>query len=58
MAFTKTKISYGAYLCALSLGAVAAKALNGLTSRCPECGNEVVMTLEKPTVKRFRKTKA
>jgi hypothetical protein len=46
--FTKAKISWGAYLCALSLGGIAAKSLNGIVSRCPDCGHGVVMTLENP----------
>lgn len=46
--FTKTRISWGAYLCALSMGAIAAKAINGLAIRCPDCGNEVEMKLINP----------
>lgn len=46
--FTGTKVSWGAYLTALSLGAIAAKALEGLLIRCPSCGSQVEMLLEKP----------
>ena len=46
--FTGARMSWGAYLCALSLGALAAKALTGLLIRCPNCGHEVEMTLHKP----------
>lgn len=46
--FTGVKISWGAYLCALSLGALAAKSLEGLLIRCPDCGSEVQMILESP----------
>jgi hypothetical protein len=53
--FTKAKISWGAYLCALSLGGLAAKSLNGIITSCPECGHGVVMTLENPAGKRLRK---
>ncbi len=53
--FTKKKISWGAYLCALGLGSMAAKALTGLLIRCPDCGAEVAMTLENPVAKRFRR---
>ena len=42
------KISWGAYLSALSIGALAAKAITGLTIRCPNCENEVEMTLVNP----------
>lgn len=46
--FTKAKISWGAYLCALSIGALAAKALTGILIRCPECEHEVEMKLVNP----------
>jgi hypothetical protein len=52
--FTGIKISWGAYLCALSLGALAAKALTGILIRCPNCEAEVAMTLVNPKLKRFR----
>lgn len=53
--FTGSKISWGAYLCALSIGALAAKSLTGITIRCPDCGCETVMTLDNPMGKRIRK---
>lgn len=46
--FTGVKMSWGAYLTALSLGALAAKALEGFLIRCPNCEQEVEMVLEKP----------
>lgn len=46
--FTGVKMSWGAYLTALSLGALAAKALEGFLMRCPNCEEEVEMILEKP----------
>ena len=55
---TGAKMSWGAYLCALSLGGVAAKALTGLLIRCPDCGMEVAMTLENPRVKRLPHAKS
>jgi len=53
--FTGVKMSWGAYLCALSLGALTAKALSGLLIKCPNCGMEVAMTLENPHSKRLRR---
>ena len=47
-AFTGVKVSWGAYLTALSLGALAAKSLEGFLIRCPDCGSQVEMVLEKP----------
>jgi hypothetical protein len=49
------KISWGAFLCALSLGAIAAKALTGLMIRCPGCGDEVTMTLVNPVTTKLKK---
>jgi hypothetical protein len=46
--FTGVKMSWGAYLTALSLGALAAKSLEGFLIRCPDCGSQVEMILEKP----------
>jgi hypothetical protein len=46
--FTSTKISWGAYLCALSMGAIAAKAITGVLIRCPNCENEVEMKMVNP----------
>ena len=46
--FTGVNMSWGAYLTALSLGALAAKALEGFLIRCPNCEQEVQMILEKP----------
>lgn len=48
--FTGVRISWGAYLCALSIGALAAKSLNGLLMRCPDCGSEVEMRMVNPQV--------
>jgi hypothetical protein len=48
---TGVKMSWGAYITALSLGAIAAKALSGLLIRCPDCGREVEMVLVKPKLK-------
>jgi hypothetical protein len=48
---TGVKISWGAYLTALSMGAITAKALSGLLIRCPGCGREVEMLLVKPKLK-------
>lgn len=53
--FTKAKISWGAYLCAISIGALAAKALNGIMIRCPDCGHEVEMKLKNPRANLSRK---
>ena len=49
-AFTGVKISWGAYLCALSIGALAAKAITGVLIRCPSCGGEVEMKMVKPRI--------
>jgi len=48
---TGVKMSWGAYITALSFGALTAKALTGLLIRCPGCGYEVEMTLVKPKLK-------
>jgi hypothetical protein len=48
---TGVKISWGAYITALSLGAIAAKSLSGLLIRCPNCRHEVEMVLVKPKLK-------
>jgi hypothetical protein len=48
--FTKAKISWGAYLCALSIGALAAKVITGVLIRCPECEHEVEMRMVNPRV--------
>lgn len=50
--FTGVKLSWGAYLGALSLGALTAKALSGFLMRCPNCGAEVEMILRKPRLHR------
>lgn len=52
--FTKTHLSWGAYLSALAFGALAAKALEGFLMRCPSCGWETEMKLIKPKVKWFK----
>ena len=49
--FTGCKMSWGAYVTALSLGAVAAKSLEGFLMRCSNCGRQVEMILEKPRLK-------
>lgn len=46
--FTKAKISWGAYLVALSIGALAAKVITGISIRCPNCESEVQMKLVNP----------
>ena len=46
--FTGCKMSWGAYITALSLGALAAKSLEGFLIRCPNCQEQVEMILEKP----------
>lgn len=46
--FTKSKMSWGAYLCALSIGGLAMKATIGITMRCPDCGHEVEVKLSNP----------
>lgn len=51
-ALTGVKISWGAYLTALSFGALAAKTLSGLLIHCPECGNDVEMVMKLPAVKK------
>lgn len=55
---TGAKISRGAFICAISLGASAAKSLTGVAVRCPDCGREVVMELHNPrkTKTTFRRT--
>lgn len=50
---TGAKISRGAFVCALSLGATASKSLTGLAVRCPNCGSSVVMELRYPKKKRI-----
>ena len=55
--FTGAKISWGAYLCALSIGALAAKAITGFLIRCPECEHEVEMKLVNPRFELPRKTR-
>ncbi len=50
--FTGVKMSWGAFLVALSMGAIAAKAVSGLLIRCPQCGSEVEMRVVKPKVLR------
>ena len=55
--FTETNISWGAYLCALSMGAIAAKAIAGILIRCPECEHEVEMKLVNPRFELPRRTR-
>ena len=52
--FTGAKISSGAYVCALSLGALTAKAVAGVLIRCPDCGHEVKMQMVNPRLVRPR----
>jgi hypothetical protein len=49
--FTGCQMSWGAFVTALSFGALAAKTLDGFLIRCPQCGNEVKMILVKPKLK-------
>lgn len=53
---TGVKMSWGAYVCALSFGALAAKTMTGLLIRCPECGSEVNMIMTNPKIKPARKS--
>ncbi len=46
--FTKSKLSWGAYLSALSIGGLAMKAAVGITMRCPDCRHEVEIKLSNP----------
>ena len=55
--FTEAKISWGAYLCALSIGALAAKVITGIAIRCPECEHQVEMKLVNPRMEFRRKTR-
>lgn len=55
--FTGAKISWGAYLCALSIGALAAKVITGIAIRCPECEHEVEMKMVNPRMELRRKTR-
>ena len=54
--FTGAKISWGAYLCALSIGALAAKVITGIAIRCPECEHQVEMKMVNPRMELRRKT--
>ena len=53
--FTGAKISWGAYLVILSMGGLAAKCLDGVKLRCPDCESETDMTLYMPEVKPHRR---
>ena len=53
--FTKAKISWGAYLCALSMGGLAMKTTIGILSRCPDCGHEVELRMSNPRDQATRK---
>ena len=55
--FTGAKISWGAYLCALSIGALAAKVITGIAIRCPNCLEEVEMKMVNPREELRRKTR-
>ena len=46
---TGVKLSWGAYLCALSLGAVSARSIAGILMRCPNCGHDVELVMRKMT---------
>jgi hypothetical protein len=51
-AFSGTRMSWGAFMCCLSFGALAAEAMSGFLRRCPNCGDEVQMVLIHPKLKR------
>lgn len=55
--FTGAKMSWGAYLCALSIGALAAKVITGILIRCPNCEQEVEMKMVNPRSELRRKTR-
>lgn len=42
---THLKISWNAFLVAISSGALAAQAISGLKLSCPDCGHEMRMTI-------------
>lgn len=54
--FTGAKMSWGAYLCALSIGALAAKVITGIQIRCPNCEHEVEMKMVNPRAELRRKS--
>lgn len=47
-AATNAKLSWGAYLCAISFGALASQALTGVLAECPNCGYELKVKMVKP----------
>lgn len=49
-ALTNCKISWGAYLVALSSGALATFAVRGLELSCPQCGERAVIRYLTPKV--------
>ena len=42
---TRLKVSWNAFLVAISSGALAAQAISGLKLSCPNCGHEMRMTI-------------
>ena len=52
--FTGAKISWGAFVVALSMGATAARSLNGIQSMCTNCGKTVEIRMVKPTRRKMR----
>jgi hypothetical protein len=52
---TGVKMSWGAYLVALSLGGLAAKSVAGVLMRCSSCGHETEIRLETPKARRIRR---
>lgn len=51
---TGVKMTWGAYLVALSLGGLAAKSVAGILMRCSSCGQETEIRLETPKAKKMR----
>lgn len=51
------KISWGAYICALSLGSLTAEALIGVVMKCPDCGREVEIKLVNPRLELPRRSR-
>ena len=53
---TGVKMSWGAYLVALSLGGLAAKSVAGVLMRCSNCGQETEIRIETPKAHRIRRS--
>lgn len=47
---TGLRTSWGAFLISISVGALAASAITGLTLRCPNCESEMSMSLICPRI--------